>query len=260
MRDFAERYGPWAVVAGASEGLGASFAACLAERGIHLVLLARRKPLLEALAAELRDAHGVRVRCVALDLGGDDWADTLRAATAEVDVGLLIYNAAAVPVGRFLEVDGDALEEAVRVNALGPVRFVHALLPSLHRRGRGGVVLMSSLSGLQGVPRVATYAATRAFNSILAEGLWHELRDAGIDVIGCCAGAIPTPGYRRATDRDAPGMLASEVVANRTLDALGHGPEVVPGTLNRLVAQVFRRLLPRRTAVRLMAANTADLG
>ena len=247
------------MVAGASEGIGASFAVCLAERGVNVVLIARRMPLLERLAERLRAEHGVEARCVALDLGGPDWAGTLREATSDLAVGLLIYNAASVPVGRFAEVEGDALERAVRVNALAPVRFLRTLLPRLRARGQGGVVLMSSLSGMQGTPNVA-YAATKAFNTILAEGLWHELRADGIDVIACRAGAVPTPGYRRATDRRAPGMLPPDVVATRTLDALGRGPSVVPGALNRVVAQVLRRVLSRRTAVRLMGANTRMLG
>ncbi|MYE13056.1 MAG: SDR family NAD(P)-dependent oxidoreductase [Gammaproteobacteria bacterium] len=259
MSDFAKRYGPWAVVAGASEGLGASFAACLARRGVHLVLLARRLPLLHELADALRGDHGVEVRCVALDLGDADWPDALREATADVELGLLVYNAAMVPVGRFVDTEADALERSVRVNALAPVRFLRAFLPSLCARGRGGVVLMSSLSGLQGTPRVATYAATKAFNAILAEGLWHELRSDGVDVVACSAGAVPTPGYLRSTDRRAPGMLPPDVVADRTLDALGHGPGMVPGALNRFMAQVIRRVLPRRTAIRLMAANTRHL-
>ncbi len=172
---------------------------------------------------------------------------------------MLVYNAAFVPVGRFLDVDEDALERAMDVNVAGPVRFLRRLLPGMRARGRGAVVLMSSLAGLQGVPGIATYAAGRAFNTILAEGLWHELADDGIDVTVCCAGAMATPGYLRATDRQAPGMLAPEVVAGRTLDALGRGPRLVPGLVNRLAAQIIRRLLSRRAAVRLMAANTRFL-
>ena len=159
MSDFAERHGPWAVVAGASEGLGASFAACLARRGVHLVLLARRMPLLTELADALRAEHGVEVRCVALDLGDADWPDALREATADAEFGLPVYNAAMVRVGLFVDTEADALERFVRVNALATVRFLRAFLPSLCARGRGGVVLMSSLSGLQGAPRVAAYAS-----------------------------------------------------------------------------------------------------
>ena len=259
MTGLAERYGSWAVVAGASEGLGAAFAAALAERGLHLVLLARRELLLAELAGRLREAHAVQVRCLRWDLADPGFAPALAEATADLELGVLVYNAAFVPVGRFLDVDGNLLERAVDVNVAAPVRFLRTLLPGMRTRGRGAVVLMSSLAGLQGAPGIATYAASRAFNTILAEGLWHELADDGIDVTVCCAGAMRTPGYLRATDRQAPGTLAPAVVARRTLDALGRGPRVVPGLVNRLAAQVIQRLLPRRAAVRLMAANTRFL-
>ena len=259
-RPFAARYGEWALVAGASEGLGAAFAKELAERGMHLVLIARRAVLLDEVAGRLRKEHGVQVRCLALDLAGPELAQTVAQATAELDLGVLVYNAAFVPVGPFVEQTEDALDQAVRVNASGPVRLLRTLLPDMCKRGRGAVVLMSSLAGLQGSPHVAAYAATKAFNIILAEGLWDELRANGIDVIASCAGAMPTPGYQKAVPRDMPGMLPTEEVARRTLDALGTGPRVVPGLLNRLSAQFMARLLPRRAAIRLIAGNTRELG
>ena len=257
---FRDRYGEWALVAGASEGLGASFAECLAERGLDLVLIARRESLLDDLAAGLRDRYGVEVRPIAMDLARPDLADALAAATADLDLGVFVYNAAFVPVGRFVDADVDALERAVDVNVRAPVVVLHTLLPGLERRGRGAVILMSSLAGLQGTPRVAAYAATKAFNTILAEGLWQELREQGIDVIACCAGAVETPGYQRSGKGRVPGMLAPDDVARRTLDALGKGPRVVPGLVNRLVAVLLTRLLPRKAAIRLMARNTGDIG
>ena len=256
---FAERYGKWALVAGASEGLGAAFAENLATRGMNLVLVARREHLLAEVARRLREKHGVDVRCVARDLADPGLAALLRETTADVDLGVLVYNAAFVPVGRFADLDGETLERVVRVNAMAPAIAVHALLPGMRERGRGAVVLVSSLAGLQGTPHVATYAATKAFNIILAEGLWAELRDSGIDVIACCAGAMPTPGYAATVKRDMPGMMAPGDVARRTLAALGRGPRVVPGTLNRVSAQIMSRLLPRRAAIRIIGANTEEL-
>lgn len=257
---FRDRYGRWALVAGASEGLGAAFAECLAERGMDLVLIARRESLLDDLAGRLRDGYGVEVRPVAMDLASPDLAAALAAATADLDLGVLVYNAAFVPVGRFVDADGDALERAVDVNVRAPVVMLHTLLPGLERRGRGAVILMSSLAGLQGTPRVAAYAATKAFNAILGEGLWQELREQGVDVVACCAGAVETPGYLRSGKGRVPGMLDPEAVARRTLDALGKGPRFVPGLVNRLVAVLLTRLLPRGAAVRLMAGNTGDIG
>ena len=257
---FRDRYGDWALVAGASEGLGASFAECLAERGLDLVLLARRESLLDDLAARLRERYGVEVRPLAMDLAAPGLADALATATADLDLGVLVYNAAFVPVGRFTDADAEALERAVDVNVRAPVVMLHTLLPGLERRGRGAVILMSSLAGLQGTPRVAAYAATKAFNTVLGEGLWQELREQGIDVIACCAGAIETPGYQRSGKGRVPGMLDPDAVARRTLDSLGRGPRVVPGLVNRLVAVLLTRLLPRKAAIRLMARNTGDIG
>jgi hypothetical protein len=126
-------------------------------------------------------------------------------------------------------------------------------------RGRGAIVLMSSMAGFQGSPRIATYAASKAFNTILGEGLWRELRPRGVDVLVSCAGAIRTPGYLKTVAKDAPGTLDPAVVAMRTLDALGHGPTVVPGAANQVARFVLGRILSRRAAVALMASSTRDL-
>ncbi|WP_419950815.1 SDR family NAD(P)-dependent oxidoreductase [Candidatus Palauibacter sp.] len=253
------RYGEWAVVAGASEGLGAAFAEQLAERGMHLVLIARRGSLLMEVAAELRGRHGVEVRCLGLDLADPSFAGVLADATAGLDLGVLIYNAAYVQAGPFLDAEEEALERVVDVNVRGPILFLRALLAPMCDRGRGAVVLMSSLSGLQGAPHVSAYAASKAFNAILAEGLWYELRAHGIDVAACLGGAMRTPGYIRSFNRDVPGMLAPEEAVRRTLDALDRGPRLVPGLVNRISAQLMGRLLSRRTAIRLIAGNTTKI-
>ena len=259
---FAARYGPVALVAGASEGLGAAFADALASRGLDLVLVARRSGPLEATAAALRDRHRVRVDTRALDLAGDGVVTTLQNLVLAHEIGLVVYNAAYAPVGPMLEQDPGDLLRAVDVNVRGPLLVVRALAPAMKRRGHGGVVLMSSLAGNQGTPRVATYAATKAFNTVLAEGLWDELRGDGLDVVVSCAGAIATPGYAQAASaakRPAPGTLPPETVASQTLDALGRGPRVTPGWLNRIAGFVIGRLLPRRWAVAVMAASTRSL-
>ncbi len=258
-REFAERYGPWAVVVGASEGLGAAFAHAIAAKGVAVVLLARRAAVLDEVAAAIREAHGVEVRTAACDAGSPDFADTLLAVTDGLAVGLLIYNAARAPIGAFLDTPLDDLLGVVDVNIAGPLRAARTLTPPMAARGRGGLVLMSSLAGLQGSPRIATYAASKAFNLVLAEGLWRELSPHGVDVLVSCAGAIRTPGYAGASTKDAPGTLDAEVVAARTLGALGRGPRVVPGAINQLASAAMGRLLPRRLAIAIMDANTREL-
>jgi short-subunit dehydrogenase len=127
-------------------------------------------------------------------------------------------------------------------------------------RGRGGIVLMSSLAGSQGSPNIAAYAATKSFNAVLAEGLWKELKPWGVDVLACMAGAIRTPGYREAGGaKQAPGTLEARVVAEQTLNELGKGPIFVPGALNKIARFVLMRLLSRRAAIAIMSQNTGGL-
>jgi short-subunit dehydrogenase len=256
---FRQRYGPWALVAGASEGLGAAYARALARRGLGLLLVSRRAAPLRQLAAELRARTGVGVRCIVGDLADTATISRLAAAAYRHEVGLLVYNAAHAPVGDFADADPDSLERVADVNIRGPLRLCRAILPGMAARGRGGIVLMSSLAGNQGTARIAAYAASKAFNRVLAEGLWQELKPRGVDVVACCAGAVRTPGYAGAVGRDAPGTLDADQVAERTLQALERGPLVIPGFVNRLAAVLLGRLLPRRAAIRIMAGTTRRL-
>jgi uncharacterized protein len=149
------------------------------------------------------------------------------------------------------------------VNCRAPLTLAYLFGARMAERGRGGIILMSSLAGLQGGPFIANYAATKAYNLVLAEGLWAEFSHHGVDVLACCAGAIATPGYNAVattpTSRFAPTPMQPEVVASEALEALGRGPSYVPGVANRAIAQLMRRLLPRTTSVRLMERNTRQL-
>jgi short-subunit dehydrogenase len=256
---FASKYGPWAIVAGASEGLGAAFAHVLAAYGCNLVLLARREELLRSVATRIRGQYQIEVRTAGCDLARPDLASALETFVAGVDIGLAVYNAAYVPVGEFALRPLDDLLHAVDVNVKGPLIFARTLAPKLIARGRGGIVLMSSLAGFQGAPNISTYVATKAFSIVLGEGLWSEMRRHGVDVAVSCAGAIRTPGYGATAKGDAPGILDADVVAEQTLSALGHGPLVMPGAVNRLARFVMGRLLPRRIAIAVMARSTREL-
>jgi hypothetical protein len=258
--DFRTSYGPVALVAGASEGLGASFAHALAARGLDLVVVARRADVLERTADALRSRHGCVVHAAAMDLGTPEAMPALAGIARELEVGLVVYNAAHAPIGPFLEQSVDDLLRVVDVNVRAPLWLARTFAPPMVARGRGGVVLMASIAGAQGTPHVATYAASKAFEIVLAEGLWEELRAHGVDVLVSCAGAIATPGYERAAKaRRVPGTLDPDTVAERTIAALGRGPRVTPGFLNALASFIIGRLLPRRLAVSLMAASTRNL-
>lgn len=251
---FTEKYGPWAVVAGASEGMGAQFAKQLSARGLKVVLIARREQVLTELAATLPGES----KCLALDLGTPDAAARIAAFTAELDVGLLVYNAALSPIGPFLEQSLEDNLRAIDVNVKTPTALAHHFAPRLAKRGRGGLVLLSSLTAFQGSPFVSTYGATKSFNLSLAEGLWAELRGRGVDVLSVCAGATATPNLLKATRQAPPGMQQPEEVVREALDALGKGPMLIPGRFNRF-ASLLLRFLPRRATIQIMANQTRKL-
>jgi short-subunit dehydrogenase len=260
MNDWRARFGPYALIAGASAGLGEAFARQLAGKGLNLLLLARGRDGLEHLAAQLRAQHGVDVQTLAFDLGSPDLAARIGDLVAGKDVGLLVYNAAASVIGRFVDSPLDQQLHVLDVNCRGPLLLAHMLGKPMAERGRGGIVLMTSMAASQGGPGLASYAASKAFNLVLAEGLWDELGQRGVDVVACRAGATRTPGYAASQPRPSRvPLLDPEQVAREALAALGRGPSVIPGAFYRFSAFVMNRLLPRRVAVRIMGRATRKL-
>jgi len=259
---FSDRYGPWALVAGAAAGLGAEWASQLAARGLDLLLIDRDGDLLGTTADEIEAAHGVTVERVALDLARADLLDVLRPHVADHAIGLLVYNAAIGSVAPFLELDQEQIQAIIDVNCRAPLLLARYLLPAMVARGRGGLVLMSSLSGNIGSAQLAAYAASKAFALVAADALWAELRSRGVDVLAVQPGSTRTPGWlssQPAGNKDAalPVMEPPEVV-REALDALGVEPVVIPGELNRQGAAALASL-PRRQAIELMSAVTGRL-
>jgi uncharacterized protein len=260
MSEFRERYGPWALVAGASAGLGAAFAQQLAGRGLNLLLVARRADALDHLAAGLRAEHGVEVRTLATDLGRPDLGATAQELTAGLDVGLLVYNAAFSVIGPFLDHPVAEHLQVIDVNCRGPLVLAHLFGGGMARRGRGGIVLMTSTAGSQGGPWISTYAASKAFNLLFAEALWDELGERGVHVVACRAGATRTPGYQASKPRPSRvPLLRPEFVAEKALAALGRQPSVVPGWFYACSAFLMNRLMPRRMTIRIMGRATRKL-
>jgi short-subunit dehydrogenase len=253
---FHERYGPWALVAGASEGIGAAFATALARRGLDVVLVARRAEPLDALAGRLPG----RTIAVPADLATEEGLAAVEQATRGLEVGLVVANAADSPIGRFVDLDPVRARRALDLNCRAPLLLAHRYLPAMAARGGGGLIIMSSLAGMQGSPSIAVYAATKAFGAVLAESLWAELRSSGVDVLACVAGAVATPGLRAAMRRPAPGTVDPDQVAEAALRALGRRPRTVPGGLMRVSSVLMSRVLPRRAAIALMARGSRDLG
>ncbi len=261
--DFHARYGEWAIIAGASEGLGAAYAGELARRGLNLIPVARRSDLLASLAADLQREHGVEVRPIALDLSVENAPERLMESTADLMVGLLVYNAATSAIGAFLERPiQDHLRE-IDTNVRAPLKLAHLFGGQMGARGRGGIILMASLSAFQGSAYISTYAASKAFNIVLAEGLWEEWRGRGVDVLVCVAGAVRAQNYAASepqrTGRFSDSTMEPEAVVAEALKAVGRQPLVIPGRMNRVASFIMRRILPRRLAVQFMGRILRDM-
>jgi short-subunit dehydrogenase len=260
---FAARYGPRALVAGGAIGMGAEYGRQIAALGIDLLIFDRDESALEATAAELRAApNPVDVVTAVVDLGqpADRLLDAVRRAVGDLEIGLLVANAAWSPVGPFLETDLEGLLAAIDINCRAPVVLVHELGARMADRGRGGMIIMSSLAAETGAAQVALYSATKAFDLVLAEGLWYELRDRGVDVVAIRPGSTRTPGWQstQPASGDLKGVMEPADVVRDALAALGTTPSIVAGAANRAAEAMFRSMT-RREVIELMSGITSQL-
>lgn len=258
---FSDKYGPWALVTGAARGLGAEFSRQLAAMGINVVMVDLLADELEHTADDIRKTSGRDIVTIAADLSQPDFIGAILKRIEGLEVGLLVSNAVYGPVGRFLERGLDEKLRMIDVNVRAPLTLVHKFAASMVERGRGGIILMSSASAMQGTPWVANYAATKAYNLILAEGLWAELRGKGVDVLGFMPGTTRTPGYLASRAQSGNAKLVKVMEPGPTvaeaLNALGRRPSHIAGRGNRVTFFISGKLMPRRAAIGL-AANMLD--
>ncbi|MBC7926191.1 MAG: SDR family NAD(P)-dependent oxidoreductase [Bryobacteraceae bacterium] len=245
-----ERYGPWAVVTGASDGIGREIAQCLAQRGLNLVLVARRNTKLTELAASLTIQHRITVHACPLDLAQEHSVRTLVSETEHLDVGLLVAAAGFGTSGSFLEANLDAEVNMIDLNCRAVAAMSLLFGRRLAKRGKGGMILLSSLLAFQGVARAVNYSATKAYVQSLAEGLHLEMAPLGVDVLACAPGPVHTGFATRANMQMGMG-LQPEDIAVATLDALGHRTTVRPGWLSQLL-EASLSTLPRRGRSRIL--------
>ncbi|HVN86046.1 MAG TPA: SDR family NAD(P)-dependent oxidoreductase [Candidatus Binatia bacterium] len=257
---FCSKYGPRALIAGAAVGLGAEYARQIAARGLDVVLLDRDDAALRATGEEIREHYEVGTQTLSVDLARPDLIEALRAADADRDIGLLVYNAAIGTVAPFLDLHPAHWETMIDVNCRGPVRLAHTLLGPMVARQRGGLILMSSLSGNFGSAQLAIYAATKAFNLVLADALWVELRSHGVDVLAVQPGSTRTPGFlsSQPDGKEMMPVMEPTDVVREALATLGAEPCIVPGEANRQVAAALAQL-PRRQVIELMSEITGKL-
>lgn len=247
---FVNNYGPWALVTGASDGIGQGFARALARRGLNLVLVARRHGRLAALANELEQEHLVECRVLAVDLTRPEgYTDTIEAVT-DLDVGLVVCAAGFGTSGPFLEGELNNELNMLQLNCGISAALSWELGPRLTLRGRGGLILLSSIVAFQGVPRSAHYAATKAYIQTLAEGLRLEWRDLGIDVLAVAPGPVSS-GFAARAGMTMGKAEQPDRVAEESLRALGRTGMVRPGWRSKLLGYSLA-MTPRRGRSRIM--------
>jgi short-subunit dehydrogenase len=242
MKNFLERFGPWAVVTGASSGIGEAFAQRLAGIGMNLVLVARREDRLRKLADNLQGAHSVNVRIVPADLSRHDFLPPIEQATADLEVGLLVNNAGIATTGKFL--DNDLPEELalLHINNRATLILAHHFGQSMRKRRRGGMICLSSTVAFAGGPGWSNYAASKAYDLVLAEGLGKEFRPDGISVLALCPGPTRTDLWPQGAKLSSP--MLPQAVVDVALRKLGRRTTVVAGWLNSIMA-FATRLTPR---------------
>jgi len=281
---FAAKYGRWAVIVGASEGIGAAYAEEIAACGLNLVLVARRADKLRARAEDITSRFAVACRTLCADVGTDAGVDRILEEAKSVDAGLLVYNAAFAPAAPFLDLPRADHLQVITVNSRNMLSVVHAEAGRMVTRGRGGIIIMCSMAGFQGLPGIATYAASKAFNIAISEALYVELKPQRVDVLGCVAGATSTPGFAstmrpvKPVPASAGGVapngdggsldssdgfpfwvMAPRGVARAGLRALGRAPLVVTGGVNRFAVFFFRHFFSRRSVVRFMGKASGPI-
>ncbi len=252
-KNFAGQYGPWALVAGASEGIGGAWADYAASQGLSVAIVARDPEKLEKKRQELVSRFGVEVLAISQELRTADAAENIIAAVGDREIGLLVYNAALATVGGFWANNLEFERQRINVNCVSPFGLTYHYGKLMKERRRGGIVIMASGTGLIGSPYYTHYGATKAYDIILAEGLWYELKPDNVHVLACMAGLTSSPGTTDALDvARARGDLINTPEENveEAVLYLGKRPSMQVGAPNRRMMFVVTRLLPRPLGIR----------
>jgi uncharacterized protein len=267
---FATKYGPWALVAGASDGLGAAFAAGLAERGVNVVLLARRQEVLDQVAAEIESRTSAQTRTLAIDLAQPGAAAAVAEATGDLEIGFLVYCAGADPnYAPFLANPIENAEAMVQRNCMVPMQLCHHFAPAMVGRGSGGIVIFGSGAGLVGGPNMVAYGASKAFDMVFAEALWSELHDKGVDVLGVILGKTNTPALRQlehsrgqisSPDEVPSGAGTVDDVIAEAFENLTDGPTLFAGNAMRAAEQMLGSLTRKQSVELFAQAAAAAMG
>lgn len=246
-----QTYGPWALITGASSGIGRELTIRLAEAGLNTVLVARREHLLRELGDDLHQRYSIDYKIIAVDVSHPEGIEDVILRTSKLDIGLLVAAAGFGTSGDFIHADLDDERDMLAVNCGALLALTHRFIQRFRTRKRSGIILLSSIVGFQGVPHAAHYAATKAYVQSLGEALYHELRPLGIDVLAAAPGPVDS-GFASRANMQMNMTLKPTQVGIPILQALGKRSTVLPGFLTKFLVTSLR-MVPRWGKVRIMA-------
>lgn len=246
--NLSERYGPWALITGAAVGLGAEFARQIAAANINVVLVDIDKENLALCAATIREQFSVEVFCIEADLAAENFIELIVAQLDGREIGLLVNNAGIPHLGEFLPQDSGFLLKQLNVNMRAVMLLSHHFGGAMVNRARGGVIILSSMAAMNGGALNAHYSATKAYDLVLAESLWAEWKDKGVDVLGFMPWKTATPGYYSEPTGDSKDVMSVEETVLQALTLLGQKPSGSVGK-NAIITQLVSRLLSRRRMI-----------
>lgn len=270
MTDIAEKYGPWALLVGASDGVGALFAERLASEGVNVMLVARRQHLLDEVAQGIRERTNAETRTFVIDLTDPDASQRIIEATDDLGVGMLVYCAGGDPNYQpFLANPVSAAEDLLQRNCLVLMRLCHHFAGPMVERKRGGIVNFTSGAALAGGRNMVAYGGTKAFDMVFTEGLWVELHDKGVDVLGLVLGMTDTPALRKlefergrlaSLDEVPEGAVPAASVVEEAFANLGNGPTIATGDDVRMAFELFKSMSRNEVVRLIMQMSTEVMG
>ena len=269
--EFTKKYGEWALVVGASQGLGAAFADNCAKRGFNVAICARRKNKLDEVAQGLRDRYGVETRQITADITKEDCAEQIAVATEDLDIGLLIFNAAVEPGGPFVQIRLEDHMSNIAGNCVTPTKLTWMIARKMEAKHRGGIFLVSSMAGLGGIANWVSYGAGKGYELLLAEGLWYELKKYGIDAAAYVVGTTETPEFKATQEKHGTGLTGEsdaealdgkvsiprtpESVAAALFDQMGDGPRIYSHPDDEKIS-AYMMQMSRAEYVNMMSSTT----
>ena len=257
-----KRFGPWALVTGASSGIGKEFAQQIAASGINIVLVARREDLLKEVGVEFSKRYGVEHRVVVLDVSREDFVRQLASATDDLDIGLVVSNAGTGNPGEFLKLDRQLLEETLRLNTMSHLDIAHYFGGKLAERRRGGLILVGAMGAENGIPCMANDGGAKAYVHSLGEALHYEFKPLGVYVTVLAAGVTNTAVLEKfALDPKTMPMkpMSVEQCVSEGLSGLvKNRSRIVPGRFNRMLNALVPASLARKILADLLGKGLAS--